>query len=121
MKAALQLFALLALALTASASDLAGTWKASMETPNGSLENTFVFQVDGSKLTGTASNQFMGELPIAEGKLEGDDVTFSVNANFNGNDVKLNYKGKVAGSEMKLTVEVPGRDRTFEFTAKKVS
>jgi hypothetical protein len=35
--------------------------------------------------------------------------------------VKLTYQGKVAGSEKKLTIEVPGRDRTFEFTAIKVS
>jgi opacity protein-like surface antigen len=118
MKTIMAVLALLALALTASAADVAGTWKASMETPNGSMENTFVFKVDGSKLTGTASNQFMGDLPIADGKVEGDDLTFSVNANFNGNETKLNYKGKVAGNEMKITVEVPGRDRTFEFCQK---
>ena len=61
----------------------------------------------------------MGDAPISDGKIEGDDLTFTVNASFNGNDVKLNYKGKVAGNEIKLTVEIPGRDRAIEMTAKR--
>src|SRR5687768_115931 len=108
-------------ALTASAADVAGTWKASTETANGNFETTFVFKTDGAKVTGSTSNQMMGETPIADGKIDGDNLTFTVNANFNGNEIKLNYKGKVSGDEIKLTLEIPGRDRTFEMTAKKVS
>jgi len=114
------LFSLLfVLVFTASAADIAGTWKAAFETPNGALETTFVFKVDGNKLTGTTSNQFMQDQAISEGKVDGDSVSFVVAASFNGNDVKLNYKGKVAGDEMKLTMQVEGRDRTMEMTAKR--
>jgi opacity protein-like surface antigen len=119
MKWLLVLFA--AFALTASAADVAGTWKASTETPNGSFETTFVFKVDAAKLTGTVSNQFMADKAISDGKIDGDNLSFVVVADFNGNEVKLNYKGKVTGSEMKLTLELPGGDRTFEMTAKKIS
>jgi opacity protein-like surface antigen len=105
--------------LTASASDISGTWKAAIETPNGALETTFKFKVDGNKLTGSTSNEFMGEALISDGKVDGDSLSFTVNASFNGNDVKLNYKGAVAGDEMKLTLEIPGRDRTIEMTAKR--
>lgn len=119
MKWLLVLFA--AFAFTASAADIAGTWKASTETPNGNFETTFVFKVDGDKLTGTTSNQMMAETAISDGKIDGDNLTFTVNANFNGNEVKLNYKGKVAGNEMKITLSLPGGDRTFDMTAKKVS
>jgi len=108
---------MIACVLTASATDVSGTWKAAIETPNGALEPTFQFKVDGNKLTGSTSNQFMGETPTSEGKIDGDDLSFTVNASFNGNDVKLNYKGKVAGDEMKLTLEIAGRDRTIEMTA----
>jgi opacity protein-like surface antigen len=108
-------------ALTLSAADIAGTWKAAIETPNGSFESTFVFKVDGSKVTGATSNQMMGEAPISEGKIDGENLSFNVTLNRNGQEFKLNYKGKVAGNEIKLTVEVPGADRTFEMTAKKVS
>jgi len=105
--------------LAASAADVSGTWKAAIETPNGAMETTFQFKVDGNKLTGSTSNQFMGDMPISDGKIEGDDLSFTVNASFNGNDVKLNYKGKVSGDQMKLTLEIPGRDRTIEMTAKR--
>jgi hypothetical protein len=112
---------LAAFALTASAADVAGTWKATTETPNGTFESTFVFKVDGAKLTGTTSNQMMAETALTDGKIDGDNLSFTVNANFNGNEVKLNYKAKVNGNEMKITLELPGGDRTFEMVAKKVS
>ena len=108
-------------AMTASAADVAGTWKASSETPNGTFETIFVFKVDGNTLAGTVSNQMMGEKPISEGKIDGDSVSFVVAASFNGNDVKLNYKGKVDGKEMKIVLALPGGDRTFEMVAKKTS
>src|SRR5215510_12862103 len=118
MKWLIALFALFA--FCASAADVAGTWKASAETQNGTFETTFVFKVDGAKLTGSTSNNFTGENPIADGKIDGDNISFSVTANFNGNELKMNYKGKVSGNELKLTLEVPARDRTLEMTAKKV-
>src|SRR5690242_14049893 len=103
----------------ASAADVAGTWKAAIETPNGNFENTFTFKVDGTKLTGTSSNQMMGETAISDGKVDGDDISFNIVVSRDGNEFKLTYKGKVSGNEMKLTVTLPGGDRTFELTAKK--
>ena len=106
-------------AVTASAADIAGTWKGTAETPNGSIERTFVFKVEGDKLTGTVTMGQMGEGPISEGKVDGDNVSFAVVREFNGNEFRINYKGKVSGDEMKITGEVVGRDRTFEMTAKR--
>jgi hypothetical protein len=111
-------------ALTASAADIAGTWKSSMETPNGTFESTYVFKVDGNKLTGTISMGQMGEAQISEGKVDGDSLSFVVVREFNGNQFKTTYKGKVAGNEMKLTMTFQmqgGEERTVELTAKKVS
>ena len=107
-----------AFALTASAADITGTWKASFETPNGNFETTFTFKADGAKLTGKVSSQ-MGESDISDGKIDGDNVSFVVVRNFNGNEFKLTYKGKVAGNEMKLSMQFPGRDEALEMTAKK--
>jgi hypothetical protein len=107
-------------ALSASAADIAGTWKASIETPNGTMENTFVFKVDGAKLTGTVTGQ-MGESPISEGKIDGDNISFAVVRQFNDQEFKLTYTGKVTGNEMKLTLHFPGRDEGIDITAKKTS
>ena len=40
---------------------------------------------------------------------------------FNGNEVKLNFKGKVSGDVIKFTRQREGGDRVQEFTAKKSS
>jgi hypothetical protein len=106
--------------LVVLAADASGTWKASIETPNGTMENTFTFKVDGDKLTGTITMGQMGEGAISEGKADGDNVSFAVVREFNGNQFRINYKGKVSGDEMKISGEVVGMDRTFEMTAKRV-
>jgi hypothetical protein len=105
--------------LVVLAADASGTWKASIETPNGTMENTFTFKVEGDKLTGTITMGQMGEGPISEGKVDGDNVAFAVVREFNGNQFRINYKGKVSGDEMKISGEVVGMDRTFEMTAKR--
>jgi hypothetical protein len=40
---------------------------------------------------------------------------------FNGNQVKLNFKGKIEGDQIKFTRQREGGDRVQEFTAKKAS
>ncbi|MDR3701327.1 MAG: hypothetical protein P4L56_16895 [Candidatus Sulfopaludibacter sp.] len=109
-----------AFVLTASAADVAGTWKASVETPNGTFESTFTFKIDGGKLTGSVASQ-MGEAQISEGKIDGDKLSFAVSREMNGETFKITYDGVVSGNEMKLTVHFPGRDEGFEMTAKKSS
>jgi hypothetical protein len=106
--------------VVALAADASGTWKASIETPNGTMENTFTFKVDGDKLTGTITMGQMGEGPISEGKVDGDNVSFAVVREFNGNQFRINYNGKISGDEMKISGEVVGMDRKFELTAKRV-
>ena len=83
------------------------------------FETTFALKVDGAKLTGTMTSEQMGESQISEGKVDGDNISFSVVREMNGNQFRINYKGKVSESEIKFTGEIPGMDRTFEFTAKK--
>jgi hypothetical protein len=117
MRSLLVLFGLLA--LVASAADISGTWKATAEGPNGSMERTFVFKVDGNKLTGKTTSSMLGESVINDGKVEGDALSFTIKVNFGGEDMNLQYKGKVSGDTMKLTVEAGGN--TIEWNAKKAS
>jgi hypothetical protein len=116
------LFALLALfALTAMAADISGNWKATAEGPQGQMERTFTFKVDGNKVTGESTSSFTGKSQITDGKIEGDTVSFVLMAKFGDQDVKLNYKGKINGNEIKFTSEVAGADgQTFQWVAKKM-
>jgi len=107
------------LAIPALAADITGTWKATAEGPNGTMERTFVFKVDGSKLTGETTSEFFGKSSIADGKIEGDNISFTITVKFQDNEMKLNYKGKVEGKELKLTVESPMGGQTINWIAKK--
>lgn len=106
-------------ALTASPTDVSGTWKAAVETPNGTMETSFTFKVDAGKVTGTTTMGQMGESPISEGKVDGDTVSFAVVREGPNGEFRINYKGTVSGDEMKITATIPAMDRSFEMTAKR--
>jgi hypothetical protein len=115
-------FAIAAMAALAWAADVSGKWVAQVPGRGGQTrETTFNFKVDGGKLTGTVSGM-QGDNPISDGKVSGEDISFTVALSFNGNDIKMNYKGKVAGDEIKFTRTVEGGGQTRppqEFTAKR--
>jgi hypothetical protein len=98
------LFLLMALALAASAADVSGTWKGSMETPGGAMESTIVLKADGAKLTGSMQGGPGGDMKIDEGKVDGDKVSFSVSMEFG----KLVYAGTFTADEMKLKMSFGG-------------
>ena len=110
-------FALLAGA--AFAADISGNWKATAEGPNGAIERSFTFKQDGSKLTGETNSTFTGKSAINDGKVEGDAVSFSITASFQGEERKITYKGKVTGDTIKLTSDFGGGGQTIEWTLKK--
>jgi len=115
------LAAFAAFAITASAADISGNWKATAEGPNGAMERTFTFKVEGNKVTGESTSSMMGKSPISDGKIEGDSVTFVLTGKFGDQEVKLNYKGKISGNEIKFTSEMAGGGggQPIEWTAKK--
>ncbi len=110
-------FAMIAATL-AWAADVSGKWVAQVPGRDGTpRETTFTFKVEGSKLTGTVSGR-QGDTAISDGKLDGDNISFAVVRNIQGNEVKQSYKGKVSGDEMKLTRE-GGQGQPQEIVAKR--
>jgi hypothetical protein len=101
--------------------DISGTWKGTADTPNGPAERTFVFKADGEKLTGESTSNMFGKSTIEDGKIEGDNISFTLTINFQGTEGKVLYKGKVEGDQIKFTVEIPALQQTLEYTAKRVS
>jgi len=108
-------------ALTVAAADVSGNWKATADFGGQTMERTFTFKVEGNKLTGETTSSILGKSTITDGKVEGDNVSFTINTKLQDNDTRLIYKGKVnsAGNEIHFTVE--GTGNTFEWVAKKVS
>ena len=109
------------LAMTASAADVSGTWTAQVPGRNGQTrETTFNLKADGNKLTGTMSGP-QGEIGIKDGMISGDNISFKVALEFNGNSFVLLFKGVVSGDQIKFTRGREGAEQTQEFTAKRAS
>jgi hypothetical protein len=108
-------------ALTVSAADISGTWKGTAEGPMGKIERTFVFKVDGNKVTGETTSDVMGKSAIENGTIDGDTVTFDITVNAQGSDIKVHYTGKISTDDIKFHVEVPGQDYKTDYTAHRVS
>ena len=92
-------------AFSAFAADVSGTWKGTADLGGNTIERTFVFKVDGAKLTGETTSEMMGKSTITDGKVDGDNLSFSITVKFQDNDTKLTYKGKVSGETLKFDVE----------------
>ena len=109
-------------AFTAFAADVAGTWKGTADFGGNTIERTFVFKVEGSKLTGETTSQTMGKSTITDGKVDGDNLTFSITGKIQDNEMKINYQGKVSGDTLNLEVKVEGAgDQKVVFNCKRVS
>jgi hypothetical protein len=91
--------------VTAWGADITGKWKGSMDMMGQSMELGFIFKVDGSTLTGTSIGPQGNETPISDGKINGDDLSFAVKIT-GQMEMTINYKGKVSGDEIKLTMEM---------------
>lgn len=100
----------LLLAGSAFGADINGKWKGAVDAGGMAIEQTFTFKVDGATITGTMSDQFIGEAKITAGALKGDDISFTVSGNSEQmGPVTLNFKGKLTGAdEMKLTMSFSG-------------
>ena len=108
------------LVVAASAADISGNWKGTADFNGQAIERTFIFKVDGTKLTGETNSELLGKSTIENGKIDGDNITFTITANLQGNELKMTYKGKVTGNTIKLSVDL-GADvgGTIEWTLKK--
>ncbi|MBZ5633478.1 MAG: hypothetical protein LAO55_10165 [Acidobacteriia bacterium] len=93
-----------AMAAAAFAADVTGTWTATFDTQVGAQKYTYTFKVEGTKLTGKAKSELaMTETEITEGTVNGDDISFVENLNFQDMPLRIVYKGKLAGNDLKLT------------------
>ena len=116
---------LLVVALGLWAADVTGKWTFEIQGRNGSQTVTLDLKSSGSSLTGSVSGMGRGgnAMDISDGKVDGNNISFSTKAEFNGNSFVTSYKGVVSGDSIKLDVTRPGRGggepTTTSVTAKK--
>jgi hypothetical protein len=103
----ISLFVVAGSAAVLLAADFNGEWSAAIETQVGVQNYTFTFKVDGQKLTGKAKSAFANaETEITEGVVNGDDISFVENLVYEGMPLRIVYKGKIAGNEIKFSRNV---------------
>ena len=104
--AALALLALPVVAQTGAA----GKWNASVDTPNGPFAFVFEFLVDAAgKLTGSMQNEFIGSIPIKDGTIKGNDLSFKLTIDGGPNGaMNISYTGTVKGDNLELKSKFEG-------------
>ncbi|MBZ5601451.1 MAG: hypothetical protein LAO79_04015 [Acidobacteriia bacterium] len=99
----MMLFALLAMScMVVLGADVSGKWASE----GGKQTQTFTFKQSGSSLTGTVEGGRGGSVEIKNGKVDGDNVSFDIEREFQGNSMTIKYSGTVSGDTMKLTVDM---------------
>lgn len=84
------------------AQGISGKWKTTLESPQGSMELSFTYKVDDTKLTGTVSSP-MGSQEINNGKVTENEFYYEID--MMGNVMKFN--GKLDKDIIKLAVIMP--------------
>lgn len=114
----LMLSAGLAIAPLLALADASGTWTATFDTQIGEQRYTYEFEVDGTTLTGTARSA-NGEAQIADGKIEGDTITFVENMSYQGTDLVIRYRGTMVSDDEIRFTRMVGEFATEELVARR--
>jgi len=110
---------ILTLAASGNAADVTGKWRSEFESQIGPQKYTYDLKSAGDKVTGKAISDQRGEVEIKDGMTKGDEISFVEIANIQGNEIRIEYKGKVTGDEMKLVRKV-GDFASYEIVAKRM-
>ncbi len=99
------------------AHDVDGKWAGTMSTPMGDAPVAFTFKAEGATLTGTTAGPDGMDVKIADGKIDGNNLSFSITFDFGGMPLMISYKGLMSGKEIKFVLDVFGMP--LDLTVKK--
>ena len=91
------------LAIPLLAADATGKWEAAIPSPRGEMILVFDLKAEGETLTGTVSNEIMGESEIVDGKIDGHAISFKQELERGPRSITFAYTGAIDGDEMELT------------------
>ena len=111
-KALTTAFLVLTVITVCLAADITGKWSGKVMDQ---FDVTYVFKVDGEKLTGTTSGPDGDTITLQNGVIKGDDLSFTMA--MMGNDIKVT--GKVKDDTITLTMPGMGGGDPISFVLKK--
>jgi hypothetical protein len=104
-------------AAAAQGKSVAGTWNATVTTPNGGGNPTLTFAVKGDSVTGSVKRPTGVVVPL-KGTIKGSDLTYTYAIASNGQPVQVTVKAKVVGDSLSGTMDFAGA-MTGQITAKR--
>jgi hypothetical protein len=97
------------MAALALGADIDGKWSGQYNSGTGDpMTLVYTFKADGNTLTGTSLGGPDTQIPIKDGKIDGNNISFVVVVDFGGQEMKFNYKGVLKGDEIELSFEIAG-------------
>lgn len=90
----------------AQSTQIHGDWDLTLTTPNGPVNVRATFKQEGDKLSGLLKSS-RGEVP-AQVSLRDKEITINYTVNYNGNDLPITLKGRVADDAMNGTADFGG-------------
>ncbi len=98
--------------------DIDGKWAGEIDGMDGNkMQISYTFKAEGATLTGTtaAPGPEGGQkaIPIKDGKIDGNNISFSITVDFGGQEMKMDYKGVLSGDTLKLTMDMMGQPMDF--------
>jgi len=102
-------------------------WRHPSESNRGGPDrkSTLKLKLEGEKVTGTLTAPARGgessDVAISEGKLKGDEISFAVTREVQGNKITSKYTGKISGDSIKgkMAFERNGEAQSRDWEAKR--
>jgi hypothetical protein len=99
--------------------DIDGKWTGSIAGPDGNgMAVNYTFKAEGTSLTGFTTGPDNNQVPLKNGKIEGNNISFSIALDMGGQEMKMDFKGVLSGDEIKISFDMMGTPS--EFVVKRV-
>ena len=96
--------------------DVTGEWDLVLKTDDADMESVLELKQSGSEVTGTISNETIGELEIDDGTVAGKTFSFKVTIERGGNSFTVSFTGKMEDDKLTGTAKSPMGDGTWTAT-----
>jgi hypothetical protein len=105
---------LILVASMALAAPIDGKWVGEIPGQDGNaMKVSYAFKADGATLTGTTNGPDGKEMAIKDGKINGNNLTFSISLDMGGQEMKMEFKGVLSGDDLKLSIDMMGQPMEF--------
>ena len=110
MKNCLLVLGLILVAGMAFGAPIDGKWVGEIPGMDGApMKVSYTFKADGATLTGSTASPDGKEMAIKDGKIDGNNISFSISFDMGGQEMKMDMKGVLSGDDLKLTMDMMGQ------------